>query len=126
MVAPLLFGHGDEQALVRALGEIRQHLLLRAPHQNGGQALLDPVEVAVPHDPARIVRLLVFVEKAEQGPQVEAVDELDDGMELLEAVLERRAGQDHRVFRVDLLDGFGAARLPIFDPLRLVEDHHLR
>lgn len=54
------------------------------------------------------------------------VDELDDGDELLDAVLERRAGQDQGERRGDLLDAPRDPRAPVLDPLRLVEDHELR
>ena len=71
---------------------------------------------------AVLVDVLMFGQETEHRPEPETVDKLDDRMQLLEPVLQRRAGQHEGVFRFELFDGLGRPGLPVLDPLGLVED----
>ncbi len=51
---------------------------------------------------------------------------MDDRIELVDAVLERRAGQHEGVGRAQLLDPPRGLGLPVLDPLRLVENDDVR
>src|SRR5439155_3358464 len=53
------------------------------------------------------------------------IDELHDRVEVVEAVLERRPREDEREARRESLDDAACLRLPILDPLPLVEDHEV-
>jgi hypothetical protein len=53
------------------------------------------------------------------------IDELDDRDQLLQLVLERRAGQDEGIGAVDALQGARGNGVPVLDPLRLVDDDDL-
>ena len=126
VVLHLLLGHGHEEPLFQPLGKLLEHLVLGAADEDRLERLGDFREVAVADHPAAVVDVLVPVEEAEHRPEAEAVDELDDRVQLFQPVLQRRAGQHDGVLRVELLDALGGARLPVLDPLGLVEDHHVR
>ena len=96
--------------------------VLLAAQQDRLQRLADLVEVVIADDLADLVAHLVLVEQAEGRPEAEAIDELDDGDQFLQPVLQRRAGEDDGVGRGDLLDAAGDARVPVLDALGLVED----
>ena len=64
----------------------------------------------------------MLVQQAEGRSKTEAIDELHDGDQFFQPVLQRRAGQHDGVGRGDLLDAAGGARVPVLDALGLVED----
>ena len=60
---------------------------------------------------------LVIGQEAKSGAQAVAIDEGDDGMELLEAILERSPRQDQRIRGLDRLYCLGGPGLPILELL---------
>ncbi len=121
----LLLRHGHEVVLVEPFGQLREHLFFRPADQDRSQRLPDPVEVLVADSPAVLVHMLMFREEAKHGAQPEAVHELHNGMELLQAVLQGRPGQHDGVPGVQPLNALGPPGLPVLDPLGFVEDHDL-
>src|SRR6185437_14190081 len=126
VVLALKFRHRHENVRVDAFGQLIEYLVLVPPHQNRLQRLADLVEVAITDDLAVRVTHLMIVQQAEGGAETEAIDELHDGDEFLQAVLQRRAGQDERIRSRDLLDAAGRACDPVLDALRLVENDQIR
>ena len=126
VVVHLLLGHGDEETLLQPLRQLLQNLVLGPPQQDRRQGAGDRGEVPVTDHPAALVRMLVLGKETEHRPQAEAVDELDDRVQLLQAVLQRRARQYQGVGRRQLLHALRGAGLPVLDPLRLVEDDQVR
>ena len=51
------------------------------------------------------------------------MQELDERVQLEKPILERRTGEDERVAAPETLGGTSRLRVPVLDPLGLVEDH---
>ena len=101
VVRHLLFRHGHEVVLVEPLRQLLEHLLLRPADQDRREGPPDLVEVPVADDPAVLVHVLMLGEEPEHRSQAEAVDELHDRMQFLQAVLQGRAGQDDGVLGIE-------------------------
>ncbi len=54
------------------------------------------------------------------------VEKLDDGVDLINPVLHRGASEYKGGGALETLDGDGGLGLPVFYPLRLVENDHVR
>ncbi len=117
--------HRHEEPLFHPLGQFLEHLVFGAADEDRLERFGDLRKIAIADHAAALVDVLVVVQEAEHRPEPKAVDELDDRMQFFEPVLQRRAGQHDGVFRVELLDGLGGPRLPVLDPLGLVEDDHV-
>src|SRR5207249_9810482 len=93
----------------------------------GRQRSSDAIQVAIADDSAAVgFAYLMVMKQPERRSEAVLVDELDDRDQLLEPVLEGRAGEDERVGRDDLLHAARRARGPVLDALRLVEDQQVR
>ncbi|HEX7679164.1 MAG TPA: hypothetical protein VF713_13625 [Thermoanaerobaculia bacterium] len=125
MMFALLRCHGDEELLLEPFRKLRQDFLLAPPHHDGRERGRHPIEIAVAGHPSVLVFRLVRVEETVRGSKPERIDEVDDRHQLLEPVLERRAGENDGVIGGDSLDRSGGARRPVLDALRLVEDHQI-
>ena len=123
MVHELLLGHRHEQGVVDALGQLVEHFGLASANHDRRQRRADPIEIAVADDPARLVAPLVFVQQAPGGAEPVLVDELDDGNQLFEPVLKRRAGEHDGVRAGDAPERARRDGVPVLDALRLVDDH---
>ena len=100
MMLDLLRRHRNEKLLFQPLRELVKNLGLAPAQENRRQCLADAVEVSVPNDPADFVHDLVTVEEPECGAEPMLVDELHDGGQLLESILDWRASEDDGVGRV--------------------------
>ena len=78
-------------------------------------------EVLVVDRPAALVELVEVAVEAEQRPEQLGIEILHDRIELVDAVLDRRAGQHEGVGRAQRLDPPRRLGLPVLDALRLVE-----
>ena len=78
-------------------------------------------EVLVVDRAAALVELVEVAVEAEQRADQLRVEVLDDRIELVDAVLDRRAGQHEGVGRAQRLDPPRGLGLPVLDALRLVE-----
>jgi hypothetical protein len=72
-----------------------------------------------------VVAQLVLVQQPPGGPEPVAIDELDDGDQLLETILQRGAGQHKRIGAVDALERARSYRVPVLDALSFVHDHEV-
>jgi len=68
--------------------------LASPPQEDGPEIFPEGVEVFVPQDLALRVDDAVAIEKAEGRAEAAVVDELDDRIEVLQPVFERRPGKD--------------------------------
>ena len=84
------------------------------------------VEVLVADGATFFVQLVEVAVEAEQRAEDVRVEELDDGVDLVDAVLDRRAGEHEGVAASQALDGHGGLGLPVLDALGLVENDHIR
>ena len=82
-------------------------------------------EVLVVDRPAALVELVEVAVEAEQRPDQFGVEVLDDRIELVDAVLDRRAGQHEGIGRAQRFHPPRGLDLPVLDALRLVEHDHV-
>ena len=122
-----LFGRERHpEDLVRALGQLLEHIGSSASQQDRFQPLVDQVQAAVSLQLALVVRFDMVLQEAEGRTKQAPVHELDDRVQFLELVLQGRAGQHKRVAALELLDRARRASLPVADALRLVENDQVR
>ena len=95
---------------------------LRRRSITGATRSRSSAEVLVVDRTAALVELVEFAVEAEQRAEQLRIEVLDDGIELVDAVLERRAGQHEGMRSAQLLDAPRRLGLPVLDALRLVED----
>ena len=74
---------------------------------------------------ALLVERPVLVQELKGRAESAVIHKLDDAVQLFELVLQRRPGENHGVWRDEFLHCPGGFRFPIFDPLGLVEHHHV-
>ena len=96
-------------------GRSLQHRLRACAAAGRARAVLAQLgEVLVAEHLALLVHHAVPVEEAERRPQPPVVDELHDRVELVEPVLQRRAGEHQREPRLEALDARGWFSPPSF------------
>ena len=114
------------QAALDALRELIAHELAVAPQHHRGQTPAQLREVAVAQDLAALVGDVEIHQVAPQGAQHFLVHDLHQGVEVLQAVLQRGAAEHEGVARGDALDRRGDLGAPVLDALGLVQDHQVR
>ena len=82
-------------------------------------------EVLIVDRPAALVEFVEVAVEAEQRPDQFRVEVLDDRIELVDAVLDWRAGQHEGIGRAQRLHLPRRLDLPVLDALRLVEHDHV-
>ena len=80
------------------------------------------LQIAVTERATPLVELVELPVEAKERPEKVGVQELDNGVDLVDPVLERRAGQDEGVAALELLYRHCGLRLPVLDALCLVEN----
>ena len=127
-VGPALgVGHLDEDGVVGARRQLADSTSARVRRSRIGASFSRMrVEVAVAEQLALVVEDAVVVQELEGGAEPAVIDELHDAVQLLELVLQRRAGQHDGVAAAQLLDGPRRLRLPVLDALGLVQDDQVR
>ena len=115
----LLFGGGDADQLGRPRRKLLQDRVAGAAEEDAAEPLAKLIEVLVAQHLALLVDHAMAVEEAEGRRQAAVVDELHHGVQLVEAVLQRRAAEDQGEGRLQPLDHPGGLRLPVLDPLAL-------
>ena len=118
-------GHGDEEGLARPARELLLHVLLATAEHDRRDTLRELVQIAVAERAAPVVQLVELPVEAKERTEEVGVQELDDGVDLVDPVLERRAGQDEGVAALELLYRSSGLRLPVLDTLGLVEDDYI-
>jgi hypothetical protein len=96
---PLLLGHADQVVGDCAAWQLSLHVALASPQQDRLQLPHQDIEVLIADRPPAFVQLIEVAVEPEQRPQQPGVQELDDGIDLIDAVLDRRAGQHERIRR---------------------------
>ena len=123
VIVHLHLGHRHQQVLVGPARQLPQHLRFAPADHDRRQRLADLFEPSITGDPPSFVLDLVLMQQLPGRPQPMLIDELDDGNQLLQLVLQRRTGEHDRVGAVDALQGARRNGVPVFHPLRFVDDH---
>ena len=84
------------------------------------------VEVPVARRAAPLVQIVVLAVEPEQRAEQGGVEEIHDRIQLVDAVFDRRAGEDEGVAAVEPLDGLRGLGGPVLDALGLVEHDDVR
>ena len=95
---------------------------LRRRSITGASAAAQLGEVLVVDRPAALVELVEVAVETEQRPEQLRIEVLDDRVELVDAVLDRRAGQHEGDRASAATSPPRRLGLPVLDALRLVED----
>src|SRR6185369_235836 len=106
--------------------ELGLDLRLAAAEEDRAEPAVELGQVLVARRPAAVVKQVEVAVEAEERAEDRRIEELDDRVDLVDAVLDRRAGQDEGVGAREALDGLGGLALPVLDPLCLVEDDDVR
>ncbi len=117
--------HRHEAHVVGAGGEFGFDVGLAAPQHHGTDPLVQAVEVAVARRAALFVERVELAVEAEERAEDRRREEIDDGVELVDAVLDGRAGEHERVATLQALDGTRGFGGPVLDALGLVEHDHV-
>lgn len=96
-----------------------------AQHQRS-DALAQPGEILVLDRTSALVELVELAVETEQRAEQIRIEILDDRIELVDPVLDRRAGQHEGVRRAERLHAARRFRRPVLDALRLVEHDDVR
>ena len=123
VAVPLLVAQRDEKCAVGPAGQLGLHVGLAAAQHEGPDAGMQLVEVAVTHGAATLVEFVEVAVEAEQRSEHGRIEEGHQRVDLVDAVFDRRAGEDEGVAAAQALDGLRGLGVPVLDPLRFVQDH---
>ena len=124
LVGPgLRIGHRHEEGLDGPAGKLAFDVFLAPPEHHRGDPPRELVQVPEAGGLALLVQLVELPVEAKQRSQEIGVQELDDRVDLVDAVLERRAGQHEGVPALEPLHRVRGLGVPVLDALGLVEDH---
>ena len=118
----LLVGHADQIVLDGAARQFGLDVALAPAEHHRLQPAHQLVEVLVADRPAAFVEVVKIAIEAEQRTQQARIEVLHDRVDLVDAVLDRRAGEHERIGRCQRLHRARRLGVPVLDPLRLVED----
>ena len=109
-------------------GKLGQHLLFAPANDDPLEALMELVQVAVAENSALLVAAQheVFGGKFPERGKERRIEELHDGIDVLEPVFQGGAGEDHGMFPGNGFDRFGGLGGKILDALCLIQDHQVR
>lgn len=110
-----------EEMLVRAFWQLCLDVCLAATQDDGPHTLAQFQQVLVARGAALVVELVELPVEAKQGPEDRWIEEVDDGVELVDAILDGGACQDEGVAAVQALHGPRRQGTPVLDALGLVE-----
>ena len=118
--------HLDHDRGTQAPGEFGEHVLLAAAQEGRRQARAQSIQAAVEHDPASLLvpHEVIAVDLPERREEP-LVDELSDGVRLLEAILEGRAGEGEHVARAYRLEHTRRPGAQSLGALCLVHDQEI-
>ncbi len=123
---PLRVGHLDEEVVVHALGQVFEDFVAGAAQDMRLDEGTQLVHVFVAENLVRAaLASLEFVKavvEVPQGSQNARVEELEDAVEFVNAVFERRACQNEGIAARQGLDHHGSLGAPVLDALGFVED----
>jgi hypothetical protein len=86
----------SEVACVSARGQIAHHRTACPAQQDRFEVFSKQIEILMAEHFALVVGDAVAVEESERGAEPPVVDELDDGEQIVQPILQRRAGQHQR------------------------------
>ena len=118
----LFLGGDDAEDFDAARGELLNDRGAGAAQEDGRKGAAELIEVFVAEDVPFFVGDAVGVEEAERGAEAAVVNEGSDGVEFLETVFERGAGEREGEAAFEALDDAGRGGFPVLDTLGLVED----
>ena len=118
----LFVGGCNAEDLSRAWRQIAHHRCPGASEQDRLQLLAQIGKFLVAQYFALFVHNAMPVEKAEGGSQPAVVDELDHRIQIVQPVLQRRAGQNQGERRSKAFDDTAGFGFPVLDALAFVQD----
>ncbi len=125
VVLTLLRRHRNGEPRDEPLRKVREHLLLAPPQHHGRDPGSEEVQVPVAGWAAGRVELRELLVEAPERPEQVRIDDLHQAVEIVEPVLERRAGEHEGEAALDALHDRCRPRAPVLDALRLVEDDEI-
>ena len=121
----LLLGRIDSHDFGRPRRKLLHDRRASPTQHHGSQLLPELAQVLVAEHLASFRYDSVRVVKLKRRPELALVHELDHREQIVEAILERRAGERERETGAQPLDDLRGLRLPVLDPLRLVENDQI-
>jgi hypothetical protein len=119
----LRFAQRDEILPVRALGQFRFHLGLAAAQHQRGHAITKFREIVEFRRAPALIELIKFAVESEERSEHFRIEKIDNGIEFVDAVFDRRAGEDKSVTAAQSLNRLGCLGVPVFDALRFIKHH---
>ena len=122
----LLAAQRHEIIAVHPLRQFRLHLRLAPAQHQRPDALVQLLQIPVGRRPPALVQLIILPVEPEKRSKEGWVKKIHQGIKFIEAVLNRRSSQDESIAAAQPFDRLRGFRAPILDPLRFVQDHHIR
>ena len=107
---------------IGALGQFGFHMVFSAAQDDGADSLAEGGEIFVILGAAFFIEFIEISVEAEEWAEDGGIEEIDDGVELVNAVLDGRAGEHEGVAALEALDRLGGFCGPVLDALGFVED----
>src|SRR3989338_5663486 len=125
MPRSLHIGHGDEHVSIGTLWQFLQHIFFSAAYDDIRKNILYFVELAVTDDFSIVIFDLMRFQEAIYWPKRVRIDERENRVEFFEFVFYWRTGEHDRIRACNTLYVAREFRVPVFYPLRLVENDRI-
>ena len=119
----LLFAHGHEAVLVGAPGEFVFDIAFAASQHERAHAFVQFAQVAIGIRAAFVIKVVELAVEPEERAEDFGVEEIDERIQFVDAVLQRRAGEHEGEGAAQQFDRARGARRPVLDALCFVEHH---
>jgi hypothetical protein len=111
----------DEEVAVGAAGQFGFDVALAPAEQDWTDALVHFLQLQIGFGSTAVIEAVEFPVEAKKRPEDVRVEERDDRVQLIEAVLDGRARENEGKPAAQALDGLGGLAGPVFDPLGLIQ-----
>jgi len=119
----LLRIHRHKHRAVRPVRQLLLDICLAPAQQKRPDAFTQALQVFVSFRPAVRVEHVKIAVKAEERAQHLRIQHGHQRIDVINAVLQRRAGQHKHIAALELFHGLRGLGVPVLDALRLVQDH---
>src|SRR6266403_751948 len=125
MMDHLHLGHGHEKGLVDAARHVPKHLRFAPADHDRLQRPADLLKARIAGDAPAFVLDLMLVKQLPGRPQAVLIDELNDGDQFFQPVLQGSPGEHNCVGAIDAFQGARRDGIPVLHALRFIDDHDL-
>ena len=115
-----------EVSLIRAVRQLRFNIRLSAAQQERLDALVQLLQIPIAGRASALIQFVKIAVEAKQRPQNRGIEERHQGMNIVDAVLDRSAGKDESITALQALDRLGRLGAPVLDALRFIQDDDVR